>query len=124
MWLGMSPEPRATASDRTLASAPKRYPVYRDSGIEWLGNVPEGWKPKRLKYVASMNAETLPQVTDPNYVLRYIDIGDIDADGRLLGSEEMPFAEAPSRARRLVRHGDTILSTVRTYLRAITFIQR
>jgi len=27
----------------------KRYPAYRDSGVEWLGDVPEGWEVKRLK---------------------------------------------------------------------------
>ena len=31
----------------------------------------------------------------------------------------MRFSDAPSRARRLVRRGDTIVSTVRTYLRAV-----
>ena len=28
----------------------KPYPAYKDSGVEWLGKVPEGWKVKRLKY--------------------------------------------------------------------------
>jgi type I restriction enzyme S subunit len=26
-----------------------RYPKYKDSGVEWLGEVPEGWEVKRLK---------------------------------------------------------------------------
>lgn len=30
----------------------KPYPKYKDSGIEWLGKVPEGWEVKRLKYIA------------------------------------------------------------------------
>ena len=30
----------------------KRYPAYRDSGVEWLGQVPEGWEVKRLKFLA------------------------------------------------------------------------
>ncbi|MEO6353687.1 MAG: hypothetical protein ABIO19_11740, partial [Burkholderiaceae bacterium] len=28
----------------------KPYPAYKDSGVEWLGKVPEGWDVKRLKY--------------------------------------------------------------------------
>ena len=35
----------------------------------------------------------------------------------------MAFQEAPSRARRLVRDGDIIISTVRTYLRAVAPIK-
>jgi type I restriction enzyme S subunit len=33
----------------------------------------------------------------------------------------MKYADSPSRARRVVRSGDTIVSTVRTYLKAIAF---
>ena len=31
-----------------------RYPKYKDSGVEWLGEVPEGWVTKPLKAVASI----------------------------------------------------------------------
>ena len=30
----------------------KRYPAYKPSGVEWLGDVPEHWQVKRLKYAA------------------------------------------------------------------------
>lgn len=32
----------------------KPYPKYKDSEIEWLGEVPEGWEVKRLKWIASL----------------------------------------------------------------------
>lgn len=28
-----------------------KYEVYKDSGVEWLGEVPEHWDIKRLKYL-------------------------------------------------------------------------
>ena len=28
----------------------RAYPVYRDSGVEWLGDIPSHWHSKRLKY--------------------------------------------------------------------------
>jgi len=28
----------------------KPYPVYKDSGVEWLGEIPEHWELKPLKY--------------------------------------------------------------------------
>ena len=31
----------------------KPYPAYKDSGVEWLGRVPEGWTSTRLKVVLS-----------------------------------------------------------------------
>jgi len=29
----------------------KKYPAYKDSGVDWLGNVPEAWKLIRMKYL-------------------------------------------------------------------------
>ena len=31
----------------------KRYEKYKDSGVEWIGEIPEGWNIKKLKYVLS-----------------------------------------------------------------------
>ena len=28
----------------------ERYPAYKDSGVEWLGKIPEHWEVKKLKY--------------------------------------------------------------------------
>ena len=28
-----------------------KYPAYKDSGVEWLGEIPEGWKVRRIKYL-------------------------------------------------------------------------
>lgn len=33
----------------------KPYPAYKQSGVEWLGSIPEGWEVKPLKYIAAMN---------------------------------------------------------------------
>ena len=95
----------------------------KDSGIEWLGEVPEHWDIKRLKYVSSCNDESLPETTDPDYEMLYVDISSVSRIEGITTKEEMSFEDAPSRARRRVRDGDTIVSTVRTYLRAIAPIE-
>jgi type I restriction enzyme S subunit len=33
----------------------KKYPAYKDSGVEWIGEIPVGWEMKRLKHVATIN---------------------------------------------------------------------
>jgi len=95
------------------------YPHYRHSGIEGLGKIPESWIVKRLKYVASVNDDVLNESTSPDWELLYVDIGSVDAVAGITQKEPMLFEDAPSRARRLVSDGDTIVSTVRTYLKAI-----
>ncbi len=99
------------------------YPAYKDSGVEWLGKVPEHWEVRRLKYWLEINRKVLPEDTDPEYTFRYVDIGSVAA-GRLIQSpKQLRFGDAPSRARRVVAHGDTIVSTVRTYLKAVWYAE-
>ncbi len=31
----------------------KKYPKYKDSGVSWIGEIPEGWKKIKLKYICS-----------------------------------------------------------------------
>ena len=35
------------------------YPKYKDSGIEWLGEIPEHWEIFRFKYVLPLNTEKI-----------------------------------------------------------------
>ncbi|MFE3855134.1 restriction endonuclease subunit S [Streptomyces griseorubiginosus] len=77
----------------------------------------------RIKDVARINRNTLPESTDPNFQFRYIDIGAVDNLGRVtIPDSEMIFGSAPSRARRLAPAGAVVVSTVRTYLRAIAAV--
>ena len=78
---------------------------------------------RRLKYAATINDESLPEATEPDYELQYIDIGNVDSYGTVHDVVAFKFEEAPSRARRITRHGDVIVSTVRTYLQAIAPIE-
>ena len=37
----------------------RKYEKYKDSGVEWIGQIPEGWEVKRLKYIASANPSNI-----------------------------------------------------------------
>jgi len=43
----------------------------------------------------------------------YVEISDVDTRTGLVGCKRIPSAEAPSRARKLIRTGDVLVSTVR-----------
>lgn len=107
------------AIDPTVVRAWKRYPAYKDSGVEWIGEVPAGWDVKWLKHISTVNDDTLSENTPPDYRLLYVDISNVDPVEGIQNIEEMTFEKSPSRARQIVQSGDVIVSTVRTYLRAI-----
>lgn len=101
-----------------------RYLEYKDSGVEWLGSVPKHWEVSPIKYLATHNDDVLDDNTSPDTEIVYVDISSVDGVSGITSTEVMKFLEAPSRARRRVRHGDVIISTVRTYLRAIATIKQ
>ena len=100
-----------------------RYPKYKDSGVEWLGEVPVHWKNAPLKSVSTHNDDVLDETTTPDAEIAYVDISSVDSVNGIKTKETMMFSAAPSRARRRVKHGDVIVSTVRTYLKAIARIR-
>lgn len=91
----------------------------KDSGVEWIGDIPSHWNVKKLKYLVSYNTNNLREDTDPDYRFNYIEIGDVDYIEGITFKEKISFEGCPSRARRIVQPFDVIISTVRTYLRAV-----
>src|SRR5690554_6876990 len=96
-----------------------KYPAYKDSGVAWLGEVPEHWSITPLKFSASCNDTVLPDSTDDDYEIEYVEISDVNEISGITGSASYKFSGARSRARRMLQDGDVLISTVRTYLRAI-----
>ena len=97
----------------------RRYPEYKDSGVEWLGKLPLDWQAKQLKFLSTCNDEVLTEPVNEFFEIEYVDIGSVSATNGIKSTESLEIGKAPSRARRVVRDGDIIISTVRTYLKAI-----
>lgn len=77
----------------------------------------KGWMQRTLGECASINLEQLGGKTDPDFLIEYLDLGAIERPGAIGNSQTFRFGDAPSRARRVARDGDVLVSTVRPYLR-------
>lgn len=97
----------------------KQYETYKDSGIEWLGKIPSHWKEEKLKHFTSCNDDVLAEDTPEDYEIDYVEISDVDSISGIKNHTRYFFKDAPSRARRITKKDDVIVSTVRTYLKAI-----
>lgn len=53
----------------------------------------------------------------------YVDIGSVSYENGIINKELINFENAPSRARKIVKNNDIIISTVRTYLKSIVKIE-
>ena len=76
-----------------------------------LGLVPEGWEVAELGQLAEVNARSVRRGAEPTEI-RYVDISSVST-GSIDNKESMLFADAPGRARRIVRDGDVIWACVR-----------
>ena len=83
------------------------------------------WPVVKLSEACDINPDTIvPETRYPNSTVFYADISSVsNGDGRFLGYNEIGSSEAPSRARRGIREGDVLLSTVRPNLKAFTILK-
>lgn len=84
-------------------------------------DVPDNWVWVRLNHLVYNSGQMKP---DSDFC--YIDIGSIDNKKQILSNEEniVSAQDAPSRARKIVKLGDIIYSTVRPYLHNMAIIDR
>jgi len=96
-----------------MSRAYPRYPAYKDSGVEWLGEVPEGWKLTALKhgYTVSLGKMLQPEPkTETDQLLPYLRAANIQPkDIDLTDIKEMWFSEQEVLQLELT-HGDLLVS--------------
>ena len=76
-----------------------------------LGEIPEGWGVRPLGEVAHLNPESWSKTNNPASV-EYVDLANTKW-GVIESTQHFSWKGAPSRARRVLRSGDTIVGTVR-----------
>jgi type I restriction enzyme, S subunit len=85
-----------------------------------LGLVPRGWRVGTLADLSRLNPESWTAKNHPEFVA-YVDLANAK-DNEIASVTDFEFDEAPSRARRVLRDGDTIVGTVRPGNRSFAFI--
>lgn len=98
------------------------YGKYKNSGVKWLGSIPNHWDIIPLKFIATCNDACLSPVENADKRIKYVEISDVDSVTGVNNYTEYNLKEAPSRARRITEKNDVIISTVRTYLKAVAKI--
>ena len=79
----------------------KPYPKYEDSGVEWVGDVPEGWETIKLKHCLTLVTKKASNKTFPialenieSWTGRYIKTGsDFEGDGVTFKEDDILFGK-------------------------------
>ena len=85
----------------------------KDSGVEWLGDVPEGWKLRKLKHVAKINLSNVDKKTkedeDSVKLCNYVDVYKNDYI-----NSDINFMEATASPNQIdkfaLREGDVLIT--------------
>lgn len=85
--------------------------------------IPGDWDVKHFEDVADIDRDSLNGSTPKDYEFDYISLSDVDSDDFKIETTRQVFASAPSRARRIVKQGDILMSTVRPNLQGFSLIR-
>ena len=81
----------------------KTYPKYKPSGSDWLGNVPDGWETKRLRFLMTLQKGKKPDETSESVDgLPYLTMD-------FLRGQEEPTKYVPAPESVVVNDGDILL---------------
>lgn len=87
-----------------------------------MSSLAQGWAEAKLGDVCLV-FESRDPGWNPELEFSYVDIGAIDNKTQSISSpKRMLGADAPSRARRVIKENDVLFSTVRTYLKNIAMV--
>ena len=95
-----------------------RYPRYKDSGVEWLGEVPGHWEVKTLKRLAKLTTGMTPPTDDAeNYAddeqLQWIRPDDLDETGAPTTATKFLSEKGWAQARQ-IKAGATLICCIGT----------
>lgn len=86
--------------------------------------IPENWLWTELNEICQSVEKTNEKSNNPNKEFLYLDINSIDNKiNQIVEPKTYKWADAPSRAQQIVKSGDILFSTVRTYLKNIARVR-
>ena len=62
----------------------KAYPEYKETGVKWIGSVPEHWELTRFKYVSELNPKKSTVTTERNELCTFLPMEKLKTDTIIL----------------------------------------
>lgn len=92
----------------------KAYPAYKDSGVEWIGQVPEHWEVARVKRLATLRNE---RRSDVSIETTYIGLEDVEAGSGKYKPTNGSSRQSEDSTVGIFYEGDVLYGKLRPYLR-------
>ena len=99
----------------------KSYPVYKNSGVEWIGRVPEHWETLRIKRAAALRNERRNDL--PNG-WTYVGLEDVESESGRYAPTKGESRLSDDSMVGVFRAGDVLYGKLRPYLRKAIVTER
>ncbi len=71
----------------------KPYPKYKDSGIQWIREIPEGWEVKRLRFNALVNPSGKKVLSNPKTLVNFLPMEKVSENGEYEQESEAEYQD-------------------------------
>ena len=71
----------------------EHYEKYRDRGVEWIGEIPEGWEVKKLKYGVTINPSKDGIDKNSTELVTFLPMEQVGEDGEIDCSSKKPVSD-------------------------------
>ena len=95
----------------------ERYDSYKDSGVEWIGDIPTSWSSLKIKRTTNIKRGSSPRpIDDPKYFddekgeYHWIRISDVSKSGRYLTHTEQKLSELGSSLSHKLNEDEIVMS--------------
>jgi type I restriction enzyme, S subunit len=90
----------------------KAYPKYKSSGIDWLGDMPEEWQMKRLKYVSYSRVSNVDKKSEDEVKVKLCNYVDVYKNEFI--DDRIDFMEATAKNNQIeifeLKQGDVLIT--------------
>ena len=93
----------------------RRYPEYKESGVEWIGKIPAHWKIEKIKYIAIFVSEKSTPETDD------IKISPENVESKT--GKVLDFYSSYDSIGVKFQVGDVLFNKIRVYLNKVVFAE-
>lgn len=87
----------------------------KESGVEWIGEIPEEWETKKLKYCCSLIVDKIPADSENNEDLMFVGMEHVESQKGGFGSSYEPIYDFQGEGIRFAK-GDVLFGKLRPYL--------
>ena len=92
----------------------KRYPKYKESGVDWIGKIPEHWETLRIKRAVQLRNERRNDLPEG---WPYIGLEDVESESGKYAPTQNASRQSDDSMVGVFRTGDVLYGKLRPYLR-------